>query len=97
VRYKREPADATRAIFHDDNFAPYRLGRPSLRQTAHRIVLVALKKGTLVRPDHCPSCGLVCVPHAHHDDYLAPLAVRWLCAKCHQGHHAMLARKARAS
>jgi len=39
--------------------------------------------GRLVRPAACEECGASCTPNAHHDDYSKPLAVRWLCTKCH--------------
>jgi Bacillus phage endonuclease len=44
----------------------------------------ALKRGKLVRPDHCILCGKKCKPHAHHDDYAKPLEVIWLCSPCHK-------------
>jgi hypothetical protein len=34
----------------------------------------------------CEVCGAKRV-HAHHDDYLKPLDVRWLCAAHHKEHH----------
>lgn len=30
----------------------------------------------------------------HHDDYSRPLDVRWLCRKCHNGHHASIKKVA---
>lgn len=36
----------------------------------------------------CEGCGAVRAV-AHHDDYVRPLDVRWLCPRCHRRHHAM--------
>lgn len=50
------------------------------------IVSRAIRKGDLVRGP-CEVCGSP-VSHAHHDDYAAPLVVRWLCPKHHKAWHA---------
>jgi len=58
---------------------------------AHHAVEIALREGTLVRPDRCEKCrkkpsnlrnGKTAI-QAHHDDYNKPLVVRWLCKRCH--------------
>ncbi len=46
----------------------------------------AVKRGALVRGP-CEICGTAIGVHGHHDDYLDPLAVRWLCSSCHRRHH----------
>lgn len=55
---------------------------------ARAAVCRAVKAGKLVRPEQCPECGSDHHIQAHHDDYSKPLDVRWLCAQCHQRHHA---------
>ena len=58
---------------------------------AGEAVLVALKRGELVKPERCEGCGAGGVQangkrvrvEAHHDDYNHPLQVRWLCRRCH--------------
>ena len=55
---------------------------------AHNVVMMALKSGQLIRPTICESCGESRSLDAHHDDYLRPLDVRWLCRACHRNHHA---------
>jgi len=35
----------------------------------------------------CEECGSVQYVHAHHDDYLKPFNVRWLCAAHHSQWH----------
>jgi len=44
----------------------------------------AIKKGVLKRPTVCQSCGKENIPiEGHHEDYLKPFDVIWLCPKCH--------------
>lgn len=50
---------------------------------AHQAVAAATRKGTLVRPEACSACSAACRPDAHHEDYTKPLAVVWLCRRCH--------------
>ncbi len=52
---------------------------------AHDRVKYALATGKLVRLP-CESCGRA-PARAHHDDYLKPLEVRWLCQRCHLAWH----------
>jgi hypothetical protein len=59
---------------------------------AHRAgmaVTWALRTGALVRPDGCEICDAGGLLHAHHPDYLVPLAVWWLCPSCHRTLHAL--------
>lgn len=56
------------------------------KRYAHGKVQRAILAGLLVRQP-CELCGRD-DSHAHHDDYLKPLEVRWLCPACHGGHHA---------
>lgn len=56
----------------------------ALRQ-GNTAVTRALKMGLLV-PEPCQHCDSV-PTEAHHDDYLQPLAVRWLCVFHHQLWH----------
>ena len=56
------------------------------------IVLVrhAIKAGRLVNPGCCEECKTTKRRvEAHHDDYLKPLKVRWLCASCHKRWHGL--------
>ncbi len=46
----------------------------------------AVRSGRLTRKP-CEACGCP-ETHGHHDDYLKPLEVRWLCVKCHAKEHA---------
>lgn len=54
----------------------------------------ALDRGDIAKPDACERCGSKgrmrdgrSSIQAHHDDYNKPLAVRWLCQKCHHDWH----------
>lgn len=51
---------------------------------AHRAVAEAISGGNLLRQP-CETCGAAAL--AHHDDYLQPLDVRWLCRKHHRAWH----------
>jgi len=54
---------------------------------ARNMVSNAIRDKKLFKED-CESCGSTEYIHAHHDDYLKPLNVRWLCAACHHQWHA---------
>lgn len=46
-------------------------------------VYMAIKDGTLVKPGKCSKCNKECIVDAHHEDYLKPLEIIWLCRDCH--------------
>ena len=54
---------------------------------ARKAVQRALARGELVRPHICSACGKEPPPgtviESHHDDYMKPLEVEWLCKPCH--------------
>jgi hypothetical protein len=50
---------------------------------AREALRYAIRRGRIVRPDRCDSCGTACKPEAHHPDYSRPLEVEWLCSTCH--------------
>lgn len=58
-----------------------------LKRSAHVLLGNALKNGRVVRPETCSACGEHCVPHGHHEDYMSPLDVVWLCKPCHGKRH----------
>ena len=53
---------------------------------AHNMVKAAIRGGKLFR-EPCKECGSKKRVHAHHDDYLKPLNVRWLCSAHHKQWH----------
>lgn len=55
------------------------------KRIAHSYVAKALKDGILIKMA-CFVCGEMNTD-AHHDDYMKPLDVRWLCRKHHAEHH----------
>lgn len=55
-------------------------------ERAHRLTHNAIRSGKLVR-NGCEVCGTANDVHAHHDDYLRPLDVHWLCAAHHSQWH----------
>lgn len=54
---------------------------------AHNKVNNALRGGKITKPDKCSCCDSDFAVVAHHDDYLKPLEVRWLCQICHLRWH----------
>lgn len=55
------------------------------KRAAHVAVGNAVRDGRLTKAP-CEQCGSV-ASEAHHDDYSAPLSVRWLCHQHHVEHH----------
>lgn len=47
----------------------------------------ALRDGKVLRPSTCSYCGIDCVPQGHHNDYIKPLDVVWVCVNCHTNFH----------
>ena len=47
----------------------------------------AVRAGTLIKPLCCTRCGDTGPIEGHHDDYLKPLDVSWLCVDCHKREH----------
>jgi len=66
--------------------AEYRKRNPQ-KYKAHNLVASAIRRGKLFRKS-CEVCDEDKDIHAHHDDYLEPLNVRWLCAAHHHQWHA---------
>jgi hypothetical protein len=58
-----------------------------IKAAAHKFVLAALQESIITRPDKCKECMKECKPEAHHNDYLKPLDVEWLCHGCHMKRH----------
>ena len=54
-------------------------------QLAHAAVMKAKREGSLIA-EPCEVCKAE-ETQAHHDDYAAPLTVRWLCRVCHSAWH----------
>jgi len=55
------------------------------KHKAREAVKRAKKSGKLIAKP-CFICGDEKV-HAHHEDYLKPLDVKWMCAECHHAEH----------
>ena len=55
---------------------------------SHCIVNNAIKNKKLFK-EPCCVCGATENIHAHHDDYLKPLNIRWMCAMCHHRWHSL--------
>ena len=61
----------------------------SMKKEAYSQYRSALKSGILVKQP-CERCGSVNHVHGHHEDYLLPLSVKWLCSKHHIEIHSQM-------
>src|SRR4029077_1391881 len=64
--------------------------KPTPKNLARLELRTAVKKGRLTKPDRCDACKLETPArklHGHHQNYMNPLAVEWLCQKCHLLRH----------
>jgi hypothetical protein len=78
--------DRARGARQSKGYLPeYRDKYPN-KYKSHSLVNSAIKCKRLFRKP-CEVCGSKERMHAHHDDYLEPLNVRWLCAKHHSQWH----------
>lgn len=79
-RWRQRNPDKHRSIV----LRQYYRWRP--KELARQAVRRAVRRGLLVKPDACQSCGNKHQParlHGHHHSYNEPLNVTWLCATCH--------------
>ncbi len=88
----RDKVKATNAAYFQRNkdkiaarVRGYREKHPN-KYKAHNMVNNAISAGKMFS-EGCESCGTDYDTHAHHDDYLKPLNVRWLCVPCHWKWH----------
>lgn len=89
-RAKRRESARKRFIEDPEYFMAQWRARPRQvgpKQDARQIVYLALRIGALVKPKTCEACGEELKLTAHHDDYMKPLSVRWLCYMCHAQEH----------
>lgn len=64
----------------------YRIRHPE-KFAAGKAIRQAVRRGQIIKPDHCENCGLICNPEGHHHDYSKKLEVIWLCRGCHCREH----------
>ena len=69
-----------------DYLRAYRKLHPD-RSRAHDVATYAIRLGKLKPPKNCERCGTLSQVHGHHDDYLQPDRVKWLCPSCRRGLH----------
>ena len=82
----RKEANKKRASRYIGKYPPLKVTHPEKRH-AHIIVGNAIRDGKLkVKP--CERCGYGIGIQAHHEDYMQPLKVNWLCKQHHREHHA---------
>ena len=64
----------------------YREKNPN-KYSAHILVDNCIRDGKLERKLLCETCNSDFRVVAHHNDYLKPLDVTWLCEVCHKAWH----------
>ena len=58
-----------------------------IKRSAHLILQYAVRRGDVTKGAVCSECSAGGKIHGHHEDYLKPLDVVWLCPKCHSRKH----------
>ena len=82
---KRPPSNPAK---DRERYQRERNDRPE-RLRARWVLIKAIKRGAVVRPESCSRCRVRCTPHGHHADYDKPLDVVWVCPLCHKAIHRM--------
>lgn len=57
------------------------------KRKAYYFLKKAIKAGVVCRQLVCEECGDGGIIHAHHDDYMLPMEVKYLCPRCHSKKH----------
>jgi len=61
----------------------WRATHPVARRAGHEVEM-AVKTGTMIRPNRCSKCGQSTRLHGHHPNYTDPLNIVWVCSSCHR-------------
>jgi hypothetical protein len=70
-----------------NNYLKEHVNKNPLKVRARKIVNYHIQKGNMTRPIKCSKCIKECKPEAHHEDYMKPLDIIWLCRSCHGKEH----------
>lgn len=84
-RAKKLSSDSASRKRNYDKRHAYDLARDATKLKARRSIRDRIYKGKLIRGS-CVICGTANA-HAHHDDYLKPFEIAWLCGKHHKAVH----------
>jgi hypothetical protein len=76
-RYYKENKEKCREIIYRS------IAKHHRKQLARIAVNNAVRKGEIKKPTKCDDCKKKDVLQGHHEDYLQPLVVQWLCVDCH--------------
>ncbi len=58
------------------------------KHEARKIMTAAVRSKKIIKPKSCTMCNTeVNRIEGHHEDYLKPLEIIWLCCKCHRSLH----------
>ena len=65
----------------------WRAANYHLQRAATRAYRKAIAEGEIEPASECEACGRQGRLHGHHEDYVRPLDVIWLCPLCHSWAH----------
>jgi len=60
---------------------------------AHNVLKYHVYTGAIIKPEKCYECGEKTKIVGHHNDYLKPLDVIWLCGSCQKKLHHKITRE----
>jgi len=86
--YLQEHPDKAEKLYKRANERRFESLDEYIKYVARYTANNAIKVGWLIR-ENCEVCGTDESVEAHHDDYMRPLDVRWLCRVHHAEHHRM--------
>jgi hypothetical protein len=81
----RKLANKRRAPRYVGRYKTVKVGESQARRA--RVILGNAVKAGKIQRQPCEGCGSTSHIHAHHEDYLKPLDVIWLCPICHGKRH----------
>ncbi len=89
-KFKRNKAEYQKTdagkLVVNKGFAKYR-AKNQIKRKAQRALGYAVEVGRIIKPSVCSECPSKKRIEGHHDDYLFPDIVRWLCRVCHVDWH----------
>ena len=92
-RYKEKNPSKVREIKNNWMNDHRHEGARQDKNLARYQIEIALKKGSLIKPETCEKCGGQKKTEAHHHNgYENPLSVMWLCKECHLRVHGKIAK-----
>lgn len=83
---RNRPNKGERTKKHNERMKDYRKDFPN-KYSAHNKLNNAVRDGKIMKQNFCSACGCSGSIIGHHNDYLKPLDVVWMCQVCHLDWH----------